>query len=80
MPPIQRNQGEDFTQAINDVDSDSTCNSDGTDSLSDSDLDDDADLMRIRDTIAAPTANMSTQDLRKVTVVLLHTDNVCSNN
>lgn len=80
MPPIQRNQGEDFTQAINDVDSDSTRNSDGTDSLSDSDLDDDADLMRIRDTIAAPTANMSTQDLRKVTVILLHTDNVCSNN
>ncbi|KAG1787352.1 uncharacterized protein HD556DRAFT_1312812 [Suillus plorans] len=65
MPPIQHNQGEDFTQAINDVNSDSTRNSDGTDSLSDSDLDDDADLMRIRDTIAAPTTNMSTQDLRK---------------
>ncbi|KAG1788294.1 hypothetical protein EV424DRAFT_1650751 [Suillus variegatus] len=64
MPPIQHNQGEDFTQEIDDIDSNST-DSDGTDSLSDSDLNDDADLLRIRDAVVAPAANASTQDLRK---------------
>ncbi|KAG1818972.1 uncharacterized protein BJ212DRAFT_1479096 [Suillus subaureus] len=65
MPPIQHDQGKDFTQAINDVNSDSTHNSDGTDSLSDSNVDDDADLMWIHNAIAAPPANVSIQDLHK---------------
>ncbi|KAG2159183.1 uncharacterized protein EDB93DRAFT_1245736 [Suillus bovinus] len=64
MPLIQCNQGKDFTQAINDIDSDSTHSSDGTDSLSNSDLDN-GDLMQICDAIAAPPANVSTQDLHK---------------
>ncbi|KAG1898173.1 uncharacterized protein F5891DRAFT_982072 [Suillus fuscotomentosus] len=65
MPPIQHNQGKDFTQEIDDINSNST-DSDGTDSLGDSDLNDDANLLRIRDVVVTPAANASTQDLRKV--------------
>ncbi|KAG1880670.1 hypothetical protein C8R48DRAFT_767439 [Suillus tomentosus] len=64
MPPIQHNQGEDFTQEIDDIDSNST-DSDGTDSLGDSDLNNDADLLQIWDVVVAPAATASTQDLCK---------------